>query len=127
MLAFGIHRPMQRKDFSTEERRLLELVVPHLWRAAQTHVRLAESNTQREVSASILSTMSVAVIVVESNGLLVVANPAAERLLQEGDGLLVHSGRVTTRDPRQEASFLRCIHNASLVAAGDIQRPSNVL
>lgn len=127
VLLLGIHRPIEREDFAAEHRRDLELVLPHLSRAAQMHSLLATANQQRRVACEVFEALSISVIVVDRDCKVVFANHAAEQLLRAGDGLLVRQARVTTRDPRQESALHQCLCRASLLTVGSVVPPADAL
>lgn len=126
-LMLGIHRPIERKDFSAEHRRGLELAAPHLLRAVQTHRLLATADLHRRVACEVLNALSVSAIVVDPAGKVVFANAVAERSLRESEGLAVRQARLTTSDPRQEAAFQEAIRRASRLSAGSVSPPADML
>jgi DNA-binding CsgD family transcriptional regulator len=126
-LMLGIHRPIEREDFTGEHRRRLELVVPHLSRAVQMHMLLTAADLQRRLACDILAALSVAAIVVDEECRMVFANDAADQLLKAGDGLRIQQARLTTRDPEQEPALQQAICRASVVASGGIAPPADVL
>jgi DNA-binding CsgD family transcriptional regulator len=126
-LMLGIHRPIEREDFSTEHRRCLELAAPHLLRAVQTHQLLATADLHRRVACEVLDGLSVSAIVVDRRRKVVFANAVADQSLREGDGLAVRYGRLTTSDPRQESAFHEALRRASQLSAGNVAPPGGVL
>ncbi len=126
-LMLGIHRPIERDDFDTKHRKSLEIVLPHLSRSVQMSSLLAAANLQQRLACEMFEALTIAVIMVDAKGSVVYASHVAERLLASGDGLTVHQGLLTTRDPKQEASLLRAIAAASLIATGEVTSPGDVL
>ena len=126
-LLLGIHRPLKREDFTAEHREHLEAVLPHLSRAVQIHSLLAAAELQRHLTCELFKALSIAVIVVDAGGRVVFANQLAECLLAAGNGLTVRQTRLTTRDPKQEASLRQAIAGATLIAMGGMAPPSDVV
>jgi DNA-binding CsgD family transcriptional regulator/PAS domain-containing protein len=126
-LLLGIHRPIDRDDFSGEHRRRLEVVLPHLSRAVQMNSRLAQADLQRHLACETFEALSVAAIVVDAAGKVAFANQVADRLLSVGDGLTVRQARLTTSDSKQETSLWQAIALASCIAAGGVAPASDVL
>jgi len=126
-LILGIHRPMEREDFQAEHRRCLELVIPHLSRAVQTHRLLAKADLHRRVAYEILGALSIAAIAVDPDCKVVFANTVAERSLRASDGLAVRQARLTTSDPRQEPALQEALRRASHLSAGTVAPPADML
>jgi DNA-binding CsgD family transcriptional regulator/PAS domain-containing protein len=126
-LMLGIHRPVEREDFTAEHRQRLELVLPHLSRAVLMHRLLAAANLQRRLACEVFGALSVAAIVVDPGYKVVFANQVADRLLKAGDGLLVRQTRLTTRDSRHEQALQQAINRASRISVGDITPPGGAL
>lgn len=126
-LMLGIHRSIERDEYTVEHRRSLQLVLPHLSRAVQMHTRLASASLQRRLAGEMLETLSVAAIVVSAEYRILFTNSVADQLLTAGDGLRVQQWRLTTRDPRQDIALQRAICSAVTVAGGGVVPPSNVL
>lgn len=126
-LLLGIHRPIDREDFAAEHRQRLEIVLPHLSRALQTHRTLDADRLQKRVATEILAAHSVATILVDGEYRVLFANGAADQLLKADDGLRVRQARLTTRDPRQEAALRQAVSLASVAATGSVAPPADLL
>jgi DNA-binding CsgD family transcriptional regulator len=126
-LMLGIHRPIERRDFSTEHRRCLELAAPHLLRAVQTHRLLATAALHGHVAREVLDALSVSAIAVDPGRRVVFANAVAERTLRESDGLVVRQARLTTSDSGQEAAFQEAVRRASHLSAGAVASAADIL
>ena len=126
-LMLGIHRPIEREDFDAEHRKSLEIVLPHLSRSVQMSSLLAAANLQQHLACEMFGALTVAVIATDAKGTVIYANHVADRLLAAGDGLTVRQARLTTRNPKHEASLLRAIAAASLIVTGEVTSPNDVL
>jgi DNA-binding CsgD family transcriptional regulator len=119
-LLIGIHRPEQREDFTPRHRRRLELLLPHLSRAAQMQMLLAATDVQRRLLHEVFERLSVAVIVVDVTCRVVFTSLRAEQLLHEGDGLAVQQGRLSAREPVDHTILQRAVTRASALSVGRI-------
>jgi DNA-binding CsgD family transcriptional regulator len=126
-LMLGIHRPIEREDFATEDQHHLALVLPHLSRAMQVHTLLTTADLHRRVACEMFESLSIAAIAVDVECRMVCANTVADKLLSAGDGLVAQRARLTTRDPRQEAALRQAVCRASAITVGDVTTPGNVL
>jgi DNA-binding CsgD family transcriptional regulator len=126
-LLLGIHRPIGREEFGAEDRRGLEFLLPHLSRAARMHTLLATADLQRRLACSVFEALSVSAIIVDRRCKLVFASDPADQLLRVGDGLRLHQGRLTTRDPRQDAALRQAVCRASAIASGGVAPAGDVL
>lgn len=84
----GIHRPRDGADFSIDEARRLERLLPHLQRALEVQRRLQQAEQVGRSVYSVLDRLSVGVIVLSATGRLVLANAAADGILRAADGLV---------------------------------------
>jgi DNA-binding CsgD family transcriptional regulator len=126
-LLLGIHRPIERADFTAEDKHRLELLLPHLSRAAQMQMVMATAEAQRHLTHRLSAALPVAVIAVDKGREVAFANGLADQLLLAGDGLKLQKGRLMARDPRQDAALQQAICRATLVASGAVAQPSDVL
>jgi DNA-binding CsgD family transcriptional regulator len=126
-LLVGIHRPIGRGDFAAGDRHLLGLVLPHLSRAAQVHSLLVTADLERCLGYRVLKTLSVSAIAVDRRCRVVLANDAAEEMLQVGDGLQSKRGQLTTYDPRQAEQLQQAVCHAAAAADGTVTPPDGVL
>lgn len=84
MMPIGLHRSPGRPNFSVEERRLLDALVPHLGRALQLRHRLGLAASP---ALGALDALPLGVLVLDSEASVLVANRAAEALAREGSPL----------------------------------------
>ena len=126
----------RRKDeprFSTEERSLLERVTPHLRRAIQIYATINRTTSERDVYAGAVSQLAVASIILDEQARVLSANPIAQAMLDQGDGLSLKGQRlhIGGRDINKElqqavASIIRAQHQGepSVVKALRVPRSS---
>lgn len=94
-------RAFDRPDFGAEEVELLRGLGPHLARALQIRRRLAVADRERAVSRAAMEQLACAVLIVDRSGRATIANHAAERLVQRGDGLRLVLGALDCEDARE--------------------------
>jgi len=80
MMPIGLHRPPGRPNFTADERRMLEAIVPHLARALQLRHRLGLAASP---ALGALDALPMGVLVLDGEGTVLVANRAAEALARE--------------------------------------------
>ena len=87
----GLVRPYSRGDFEETEVRLFAALIPHLQRAVQLQLRLADLDGPPQGSAEILNRLLQGVLLVDSHARVIFANSVAEKVLRASGGLF--SGR----------------------------------
>jgi DNA-binding CsgD family transcriptional regulator/PAS domain-containing protein len=113
--ALGIGRAPDRL-FGPDQVMLLRTLLPHLQRAWQLTVRLAESARRQSSLAGVLNHLSLGVLLVTNGGTVVFANDAAQALLSRRDGLVLDRG--TLRGARsQDTSALNALIAGALATA----------
>lgn len=115
----------QRQDgFDSHVTAALETLTPHLARAVRTTCRLAAAEARGNGVEGLLARLRDGALLLDADGAVVYANPAAEALLRGGDGLATAQGRL--RAVRDDAALRRAVAAA---AAGSsemlaVARPS---
>jgi DNA-binding CsgD family transcriptional regulator len=130
--AIGIARHRDRL-FGTAQLQLMRTLMPHLQRAWQLHLRLAEAERQQSSFAETLDRLAPAVIIVGTRGAVAFANEAARTMLAACDGLVVDRGALRGATPGDTAALNTLIAGALRTAQLDglegggvlqLQRPS---
>lgn len=80
VLAIGLHRPARSAAFGRADAVRIEALLPHLRRAMQLGHRLATGSASASPSFAALDALAVAVLVVDADLRVLVANAAAEAL-----------------------------------------------
>ena len=88
---------------------------------------LQASVLRRATAAASLESVAAPALVCDASGKLEAANPAAERLLREGDGVCLLGGRIHARLPESDARLQRAIGGASETARGSGAHGSGML
>jgi DNA-binding CsgD family transcriptional regulator len=85
--SFGLWRPSRKGAFADSDREMLSDILPHLRRAFQLTIRLADLETSRNASVELLEMIPQACMSVDNSSRVQYANRSAEELLAEGRGL----------------------------------------
>lgn len=91
-----------RESFGEDELRLLETLAPHLRRAVQMNIRLAQGDLNSGVTARLLEEMPTAAFVLDADARVLFANAAADELFRSGavrivqGALSAHGGEGAT-------------------------------
>jgi DNA-binding CsgD family transcriptional regulator len=111
ILAFAV--PARLGSFDADAVRLVKLLVPHLQLAVRTHRHLHGLILQRDGALAALDLLARPILFVDRAARVVLANRAAERLLDEADGLSSdHGGGLRTATMEQTAQLRRLIAQA---------------
>lgn len=113
----GIWRPARMDAFEQSDRALLAGLIPHLQRAIQLNLRLAELEMTRTASAEMLDRLRQALLLVDAACRVMYANRAAEEILANPLGLQRSAGRVLSADRHADTATL---HRLVAQAAGDV-------
>jgi DNA-binding CsgD family transcriptional regulator/PAS domain-containing protein len=87
-------RRREEPRFSESERKLLELITPHLRRAIQIYATLNRTTSERDVYAGAVAQLAVASIILDEQARVLSANPVAQALLDQDDGLTLKGQRL---------------------------------
>jgi DNA-binding CsgD family transcriptional regulator len=107
-----ILRAFDRPDFTEDEQRLMRRLGPHLARAMQLRQRLETAELERAAAASALERLGCALLLVDPRGVSV-GNPAAERILERGDGLRLRRGALECDDHRDTIALADALRRAA--------------
>jgi DNA-binding CsgD family transcriptional regulator/PAS domain-containing protein len=129
----GIFRDVRREEFGTDELKMLSLVLPHLARAIEVHLRIGTLLEQRAHFDLALDSLPFAVIFVDHRGTIWKANTAADAMIRKNDGLTISRKRLCAAAASEQravdAALARSIGEGraldpSCGAALKISRPS---
>jgi len=114
----GVHRGAQCRDFTDDDVRRLQGVVPYLQRALQLRQRLAP-RTQAHIGFAVLVTLAFGCVICDGTGRVLFANRAAETLEREGALTLVMSRQgIGAPDPTERARFAALIRDTAIGGSG---------
>lgn len=111
-----------QEAFGRDELRLLSSLTPHLRRAVQMNLRLAQGDLNRSVTAGLLDRMATAAFVLDASGHVLFSNRAAEHLFERGRPVRCVQGKLTATNAeaadRLQALIRQCAEAES--AGGDV-------
>lgn len=116
MVVFGVQCGYEDGRFTPEAQDLVGTLMPHLRRAHRLHAATRGIRRDRETLEETLHLLSQPVLVVDLDCHVVFANHAAERLLEEGDGLKLASGRLTAAHRGDRAALAALLHTEPTLA-----------
>jgi DNA-binding CsgD family transcriptional regulator/PAS domain-containing protein len=108
-----IGAPLRSQPFGSDERmKLMHLLVPHLQQAMRVQSSLADLDLQRQRALDALDRLAHAAVLLGSDGKVVFANRAADRLSSSGDGLSIGRNGVRAARRDDDAALQRLIGRA---------------
>ncbi|MBU9134209.1 helix-turn-helix transcriptional regulator [Burkholderia multivorans] len=116
VLAIGRHRGAA--DFTDDDVRVAQWLVPHVATALQVQRRIAEADLRAQGAYDAISRLAFGVILVDAAMRPLFANPAAEALARGGNGLLLDRNAVSAVQPADAARLRRTIAAAVALNAG---------
>jgi PAS domain-containing protein/DNA-binding CsgD family transcriptional regulator len=111
---FGIHHGTDQPPFATDRAAALQALVKPLRQAARLCVELHNLGWKSSVALRALDQLGAAVIIADSDGRMIQANRAAERVLQRGDGLRIQNGKLRALDVSESAGLEAAIAAAAV-------------
>ena len=108
VMPVGFHRPDGAEPFDAAEAHLLDCLLPHLRRAMQLRHRLNPGPSTASPALFALDALATAVVVVDADMRIVLANAAAEAIVSDRAGLRIVQERVGA-GPRR--SMLAALHH----------------
>ncbi len=114
----SVHKPLRRSGFTAEEVALFETLAPHVTRALQLHRQMSLLKMERDAANQTVGALGMGLILVARSGKLFFANPAAERLLRQGDAIAADRGSLRANGAARTAALLALIDQAVDIAAG---------
>ena len=94
VVVFGVSHGNDRAPFTAAGIAALQELLEPLAKAARLHTELGSLGWEPAIALRALDQLAAAVIVADSDGRVIQANRAAERVLQRGDGLTVRDGKL---------------------------------
>ncbi len=110
LCALGAIRTVEREPFDEDDRRVLDLLVPHLKRATRLQVQLTMMSTGRRAASDVLDHFPMGMVVADEHGRVQFTNKAAEELA--GDGFIIRGNYVSAERPEERAQMLLAIDEA---------------
>lgn len=95
----GFYRSVSEGPFTSDEERMLRVLMPHLQHALSLNLRFRQIEMERDGAVEMLDHCSSAAFLVDHGARILQANAAAEALLGRGKALYGRSGRLAACDP----------------------------
>ncbi|MBS0276793.1 MAG: helix-turn-helix transcriptional regulator [Proteobacteria bacterium] len=114
----GIHRPAGGSRFESDDRAMMQLLIPHLAQAMRM-LRMADAHARTSrLAFDTLATLRVGVFVVSADNRVRLMNAAAERAAKAGSPIRVSNGRLVLADPKLDDRLRATVRKASLAPLG---------
>ncbi|WP_256659470.1 helix-turn-helix transcriptional regulator [Pseudomonas sp. H9] len=131
-LRFRISRSRSVGRFNDRDRKLCELLLPHLRRAMHMYSLLDRSESLGVLYSQAIGRLSVATMVLDQSGSVLELNPVAREILASNDGLKLVGGRLEATYPSDNRELQRVLRTAFSRQTGEdsggeamsISRPS---
>jgi DNA-binding CsgD family transcriptional regulator/PAS domain-containing protein len=115
---FGIYRGPTEPPFENRHLDLLKMLAPHVEIALSTRRRLGELQSRVDALDESLERIQGAIVVLNHRGKILFANPAAQRILNKNDGLIISNGSLVCSDSARSSELQALIRWASAGAEG---------
>lgn len=121
----GLFRRVGAGPFSAEDRARLESLRTYLPHAVRLLVRVAELEVQGAISRSLCEDMACASVVTDAAAQVAYANPAAQNLIESGEGVALLNGVLSAAVGRQTSELHDSIRRIARAARdGDLPEVS---
>lgn len=91
---FRVCRPHEGVPYSTDERELCQLLVPHFKRAVYAYSREYRMRSEKDLFAGTIDRMEFGVVILDESGKVLTVNRLADEILGRGEGLIVANHRL---------------------------------
>jgi DNA-binding CsgD family transcriptional regulator len=128
----NLSRDSRAREFGDEDKRRLQILIPHIQRAVQIQQRLSAAEQERALTHEMLERLDLGIMILEADSRLLFANAVARRVLQSGRDLTTSQGWVRPRHTAKNPRFAKVVRDAALTSIGQgtgaggfvpIQRP----
>jgi DNA-binding CsgD family transcriptional regulator len=117
-VSFNVHRPIGHGTATAPQRRLINVLVPHLDRALRLSIRLGEIEAERDAFAEPLERLGIAAFVLDRRGRVARCNRAADAMERAADGITTRDGRLVVMWPAAARRFEALVASAAGIAQG---------
>ncbi len=109
---FRVCRPPSSKPFSDTDKRVGELLLPHLQRAVELHAKLDVIDSERRLFAATVDRMLVGTVILDAQGAIFKTNRVADEIVAENDGLRLAQGGLQAGYSAEDKELQRLIKQA---------------
>jgi DNA-binding CsgD family transcriptional regulator len=123
-----LYRFQEQPAFNAEDKRRLDVLVPHIKQALALAARMRRYEAEREIYEQGLDGLNIGVIVLDEQARLLRASPVACHILSAGDGLRLAGRELETCSPTETRELRRLVStiqaDENTVVAMSLSRPS---
>lgn len=117
--ALGFWRPMDARPFDGTDRKLLDVLLPHVRQAVRVQRRLRDTGGATAPARASLTLEGIdgsrhGIFILDDQGVVLFANRVGEQLLRAGDGLVVRAGVLGAAEPGTQAALQGLLARARL-------------
>jgi len=123
LIAMGVNRPKSFGRFSSRDLKLLGQTLPHLRRAMQVFLLLADAKSQNAAHLAPWDMLGFGVVLLDAAGKILWRNREATRILERADGLAIHGTCLSAANPLENAELQSVIRLAISTSQGRMGRP----
>jgi DNA-binding CsgD family transcriptional regulator/PAS domain-containing protein len=109
---FRVCRSPNSKPFNDDDKRVCELLLPHLRRAVELHAQVDAIDSERKLFAATVDRMLVGTVILDAEGRIFKTNRVADEILQQNDGLRLGGGVLQASYPAEDRELQRLIKMA---------------
>jgi DNA-binding CsgD family transcriptional regulator len=110
---FGVHRSKKDPRFSANTKKSVELLLPHIRKALELRTRLDTAGLLSQAALDALERLTIAIVIVDRFGRLIISNGRGEALLRDRQGITVRNSRLETTDSRLNDRLKRMVAGAT--------------
>lgn len=122
-----IHRTRAKGDFDPESLNRFTMLFSHIERALQIGFRLGTLGALQQVSLAMLDNNSLAIVLLDRTGRLIMANRAARMLAEAGDGLTLTADSISLVRRIDDVKLQRLIGEALKTTRGEGTRAGGLM
>jgi DNA-binding CsgD family transcriptional regulator len=127
VLNFTLVRSGARGPYGRQEMNRVRTLIPHLQRAVQVGMRLAELEKTRTALADGLERLQYGVFIVAGSGRVVFANRAARNVAGQRDGLSIARDGLTAAAPTDRLALRSLVDEAVRTSKGEGEGPGGAM
>jgi DNA-binding CsgD family transcriptional regulator len=118
MVALGLNRRKKAGQFASRDVKLLARTVPHIRRAIQVFLRLADLQSRGVAHLALWDMLAFGVVLLDREGKALWSNQEATAILARADGLAIHNKCLCASNTSENASLQQIIRVAIATSEG---------
>lgn len=117
-MEFGLQRELGEKDFDENDKWLLNLLSPHMVRAAYINHQIGNVTLQKQWALSALNQLHIGIILLDDQSKVLFINGVAEQLISGSNGLSIGEYGPVLSNSADTAHLRSIIRDAAKLASG---------